>query len=320
MRFVALFAAFLLLDPQQPQQPQLAVTMQRVADEVVIEVGPVDIPARGEGSVPSFPAARVAIPTDGWFRGYRVEVVDRDGVALPDDVVKVDVLSLAERELFSPIALRVAAIAPGVPSAQLPRIVGYRAVRGDTLIVAAQYHGGDGRRWEGVRARIRFPFVSKSAFIGAFRIQPFSLDVTPPGESHVYDLPVGRSEQYWEGRPAVAVRILGFGGFIKKYAVLLKLEDRTTSKVIWEHHADTTAKGGVKPIPVTRYLWSMGRGLEPGHTYRLTAVYNNRSGAVVRDGGAGAIGGVVRVRGDGSWPRVDPYDSIYVRDLRAMMK
>ena len=156
----AVFTAILLLlvpaQPEPPQHPPFAVTMQRVADDVVLEVGPVDLPAVGEAPPPQFAATKLVIPVDGWFRGYRVEVVDRDGVAVPEGLVTVNVLSLAERELFSPIALRIAAIAPGVPTAPLPRFIGYRAFVGDTLIVTAQYHAAQGRRWEGVHARITF--------------------------------------------------------------------------------------------------------------------------------------------------------------------
>jgi hypothetical protein len=314
--FVSVLA---ISSPAAGQASALGVTMQRVNDEVVLEVGPVDLPMTGERTVGGMLPVKIVIPVDGWFRGYRIETIDAHGETVPGGLVVVNVLSLAERELFSPIALRIASIAPGTPSVPLPRFLGYRAIRGDTLLVSAQFHRASGRVWEGVRARIVFPFVPKSAFVGALRIQPFSFEIMPPGGSHVYDLPVGRSEQSWEGRPAVDGNVLGFGGQLKKYALFLRLEDRTDHRTLWEHRADTTESGDLKPVPVARFIGRLGLRLHANHVYRLTAAYDNRSGASVPGGGAGVLGGVFLVGSGEHWPRIDPADTTYQRDLRGFL-
>ena len=302
-----------------PVAGDLPVRLERVGDDLVLDVGPVDIPAIGEPGSASWPSARVVVPVDGWLRGYRTEVVDESGAGVAEEVATVHLLSLGERELFSPIALRLAAIGPGLPSATLPRFLGYRTHAGDTLLVSAKFER-TARAWRGVHARVRFPFVARAAFVGALRIQPFSLEALPPGGAHEFDVPPGRSEHWWEARPAVNARLLGFGGAVKRHAVLLRLEDRTAARVIWEHQVDTTASGAPRPVPVHRFLWSVGVGLDAGHTYRLTAIYDNPTGAVIPGGGIGTIGGIVLIGGGLHWPAVDTADPVFRADLARMTR
>jgi hypothetical protein len=53
-------------------------------------------------------------------------------------------------------------------------------------------------------------------------VMPVYLDVVPHGGFHSYDLPPGRSERSWEGRPAVGGRILALGGHLHRYGVSLR--------------------------------------------------------------------------------------------------
>jgi hypothetical protein len=301
------------------QSKPFAATMQRVGDDVILDVGSVDISPDGERIVANIPAVTVVIPTNGWFCGYTSEVLDSAGNAVPSSLVVVNVLSLSERELFSPIALRLATVSPGITGVPLPRFLGYRAVAGDTLLVAAQFHRSPDHSWRGVHVRIHFPFVSGKAFIGALRIEPFSFEAMSPGGAHVFDLPPGASERSWEANPAVDGRVLGFSSFVKKYAVHLTFEDRTAQRVLWEQKMDTTADGLPKPVPVQRFLSRLGLSLKHDHLYRLTVVYDNRSGELIPGGGSGAIGGVLLVGGGQRWPAIDRNDAIYVSDIRGFL-
>ncbi len=292
------------------------IVLERRGDELVLEIGPVDVPRGGETI--AVPTAALAIPVNGWLNGYDFEVVDGTGARVPSGVVVVNVFSLAERELFSPLALRLAAIAPGAPAATLPRLVGYRAHFGDTLLVTTRLHPSSTTAHAGLRARIRFPYVSAAAFIGALRIQPFALEVLPPGGVHTFDLPVGPSSRFWEGAPAISGRILGFGGYVKPWATAIRFEDRTTKRVLWERKLTPAADGSVPDLPVVRFLARFGLGIRRDHVYRLTVEYDNRSGAPIRDGGAGMIGGVVRP-GD-PWPAANQADSAHRADMAAIRR
>jgi hypothetical protein len=55
----------------------------------------------------------------------------------------------------------------------------------------------------------------------------------------------------------------------------------------------------------------------PTHRYRLTAVYENRTGRYIRDGGMGAAAGLFVPDRGTEWPAVDTQDTLYQRDLAA---
>ena len=68
------------------------------------------------------------------------------------------------------------------------------------------------------------------------------------------------------------------------------------------------------------YGWhGVGVRVEPSHTYRVTAVYDNPTGRVLHDGGMGAIGGLFVPDRDAQWPVVNPADPSYRQDLYDML-
>lgn len=308
------------------ERPTIAVRMK--PGEMMLDIGPMDLPAQmhmadGESMehhMPEMPPLWVIVPKTGWLHGYRVDLVDKDGRAVPQSVLHhVNVIATRRRELFSGIMLRVAASGPETGPVTIPGIIGYEARAGDTLLVRTMLRPGD-RAYEGVRVRVHFPFTPSDAFVGDLTISPFYMDVTPPAGGHAFDLPPGRSEWFWEASPAVPGRILGFSGHVHRYATLFRLEDRTAKKIIWETRPDTTPDGEPKQIPVKRFLLTLGYGIRPDHVYRLTVVYENPTGKIIPDGGMGALGGVFRVTGGNAWPPIDPNDKDYKLDVWAMWR
>ncbi|MBC8088962.1 MAG: hypothetical protein H7Z40_16985 [Phycisphaerae bacterium] len=303
--------------------PEITLTVAQNKKEMVLTFGPIELPAHAghHGGVPEPPPRWITIPDNAWLHGYSVELLDKHGARVPKSALHhVNVIATQHRELFSPIMLRVAAASGETEPVKLPRLLGLDARKGDTLLVRAMLHNETGKSYEGVRIIVRFPLTERNSTIGSFRIQPFYLDVTAPAGPHAFDIAPGRTEQFWEAKPAVNVRVVGFTGHVHKYATLMRFEDRTSNKIIWEARPDTTEKGEPKAIPVKRYLSRMGLGIRADHTYRLTVVYDNPTGATLKDGGMGAMGGVVLVGGDTKWPTVDPRDPEYRMDLRAMWR
>ncbi|MFN2564547.1 MAG: hypothetical protein ABR499_05985, partial [Gemmatimonadaceae bacterium] len=184
--------------------------------ELILELGSFDLPARAaHGGSPQPPPRAVALPVAGWIQGYAVEIVDARGTRLPQGVLHhVNVIAPGRRELFSAIMQRVAAAGAETAPVRLPRLVGYPVRRGDTLIVTAMLQNRTGTTYPGARLRVRFPFTPATARIPRVSIQPFYVDVMPPAGLHSFDLPPGRSERSWEGRPTVAARILGVSGHL----------------------------------------------------------------------------------------------------------
>jgi hypothetical protein len=282
--------------------------------DLVFELGPIRLPANAmHDDIVQPPPLTVLAGVAGWAHGYRIELIDSAGHAVPQTVVHhVNVIAPQKRELFSEIMLRLAAAGAETAPVGLPWFLGYQLHETDSVLVSAMFHNPTPTDYGPVFLRVRMP-LKKKGILGAMAIYPFYLDVMPPAGSHSFDLPPGRSEQHWEGQPAIAGRILGLSGHLHKYGTSLTLEDRTTGKVIWEGRPTVDKNGEVQAMPVKKFLATFGVGIEPSHTYRLTAVYDNPTGAPVIDGGMGALGGVFKPS-DKSWPAVSPRHPDYVLD------
>ncbi len=301
------------------QNPPLRIVDDTVRRELVIELGPLDLPANADHHDLAQPGTRgVHIPLSGWIHGFRIEIVDRAGNPVPQRVLHhINVIAAEHRELFSEIMLRVAAAGQETGPAVLPRMIGLQVRKGEEFLVSAMLHNPTPRAYNGVTARVRMPYTVADTWIRPFSAYPFYLDVMPPaGETHAYDLPPGRSEKSWEGRPAVAGRILGVGGHLHKYGVALRLEDVTAGKVIWEAEPVLDEAGEVVGMPVKKFFWRLGVRVWPDHTYRLTAIYDNPTGATIPDGAMGALGGVFLPARGTIWPAVDPGSIEYQLDVK----
>jgi hypothetical protein len=244
---------------------------------------------------------------NGWVHGFRVEMVDGEGREVPRATLHhVNVISPGQRELFSQIMLRVAAVGQETEPVAVPRMIGYRVRRGQELIVTAMVHNPTARSYGDVWLRVHFPYTPGNAVVRPVSILPFYMDVMPPASLHSYDLPPGRSVRTWEGRPAVGGRILAVGGHVHQYGTALRLEDVTAKTVIWEGRPVVDAEGRVVSMPHARFLWTLGVPVRPDHVYRVTAEYDNTSGRTIPGGAMGALGGVIVPDDPARWPRVDP--------------
>jgi hypothetical protein len=286
-------------------RPALQVKQDAAHRDLVVEIGPVDLPV--ESGHLQLPALHARVPLEGWLHGYTVEMVDARGRAVPRRTLHhVNIIAPAQRELFSAIMLRVGAAGEETGPVTLPRLMGYRVHRGQPLIFTAMLHNPTPRAYHGVRLRIHFPYTTAAAVLQPVSVMPFYMDVMPPASLHSYDLPPGRSSRAWEARPAVAARILAIGGHLHPYGTSLRLEDVTAGETLWDGRPTLGPDGSVIAMTSTRYLWRMGVPLRPDHVYRVVAEYNNTSGAVIPGGAMGALGGVVVPGAEGRWPGVDP--------------
>jgi hypothetical protein len=301
------------------QEPPLRIVDDTERRELVIELGPLDLPANADHHDVPQPATRaVTVPLDGWIHGFRIEVVDRAGGSVPQQVMHhINVLAAGRRELFSQIMLRVAAAGQETAPAILPRLVGFEVHKGEELLVSSMLHNPTPRGYEGAVIRVRMPYTPADTWFRPLAAYPFYLDVMPPaGETHAYDLPPGRSEKSWEGRPAIAGRILGVGGHLHQYGVALKLEDVTAGKVLWEANPILDEDGYLVGMPIKKFIWRLGIPIRPDHTYRLTAIYDNPTGELIPDGAMGALGGVFLPSRGTAWPMIDPRSPEYQLDLK----
>ncbi|MHB1168324.1 MAG: hypothetical protein ACYC28_03485 [Longimicrobiales bacterium] len=313
---------------QMRPETALAMHVDEESGELVLELPPVDIPAHGaDGDAGHGHAGHVTdaligrVPASGWLRGYRTELVDANGDTVPSVLLHhMNLMTPDRRELFSPIMQRVAAAGHETAPVELPRMLGYPVAAGERLLLKAMVHNPTDVDYEGVRVRVRMPFTPGEARLAPMHVFPFYLDVMPPAGTHAYDMPPGRSEKSWEGSPAVEARILALGGHLHKYAEVLRLEDVTDGRVLWETTPIVDDAGNVIGMPQDYLIRKLGIKLDPSHTYRLTAVYDNPTGETIPDGAMGAVGGVVLVDRSAAWPGVDPQDPQYALDVHTQVE
>lgn len=284
--------------------------------EFTIDIGPMPIPAGADHHGMQQPAPLVTtLPVDGWFRGFSVELVDEQGRPIPKQLLHhINLIAPQKRELFSQIMLRLGAAGPETSPIRLPGLIGYRIHQGDTLLVTAMLHNPTTTEHQQALIRLRMAYTPLRTWLRPLAVYPFYLDVMPPAGTHAYDLPPGRSEQSWEGRPAVDGRIFGVGGHLHKYGVSLRLFDVTENRILWEAKPGTDADGNVTGMP-SKYFLPLGLPLKAGHIYRATAVYENPTGAVIPDGGMGALGGPIWPTSGAPWPTIQRTDPEYQRDI-----
>jgi hypothetical protein len=308
--------------------PRATVLLDPGAHRLVIELPPVEVPAAGRGgeAMVGLPLCQVLVPVNASLHSSHVEVSDESGRLLPQELLHHFNLSDPDhRELFLPIGLHLFAASRETPAITVPQLLfGLPLARGQRLIAGAMLANTSNVAYHSVHVRLVLRYVPGGRPWPLFRTYPWAIDVQyplgrPPTGSKAFDLPPGRTERFWEGSPAIPGTILGLGGHMHDYGVSLELKDVTTGTVLWRGAPVTDAAGRVLTFPLARfYNWRrLGVRVFPTHRYRLTAVYENRTGRYIRDGGMGAVAGLFVPDRGAEWPAVDTQDTLYQRDLAA---
>src|SRR5690349_19479167 len=308
--------------------PRATVLVDQPQHRLVIELPAVDVPAAGRAGeiMVGLPLCQVLIPVGASLHSAHVELLDDSGRELPRALLHHFNLTDPEhRELFIPIGLHLLAASKETPAITIPRFLfGLPLARGQRLIAGAMLANTTATSYHGVRVRLVLRYVPAGRPWPLYRTYPWAIDVQyplgrPPTGSKAFDLPPGRTERFWEGSPAIAGTILGLGGHMHDYGVSLELKDVTNGRVLWHGAPVTDEMGRVLTFPLARfYNWHrLGVHVVPGHRYRLTAVYENRTGSRIRDGGMGAVAGLFVPDHGAEWPAVDTQDTLYQQDLAA---
>jgi hypothetical protein len=299
-------------------EPLLSVRNNGAQQELIFELGPLHLEAGADhGHVTQPRAQAIALPISGYLHGFTTEMIDAAGNIIPSVMLHhVNIIAPQRRELFSQIMQRVGAAGSETGPVLVPKFLGYPIEAGDSLLFTAMFHNPTDQSYHNARLRIRMRYTADKAWHPQWAIQPFYMDVMPPAGVHAYDLPPGRSEQSWEGKPAVDGRILALGGHLHKYGIALRLENVTEGKILFETAPALDENGNVIGMPRKSFMWKLGIPLRADHTYRLTAIYENPSGVTLVGGGMGALGGVFVPDNRQLWPRVDRQHPEYLLDVK----
>jgi hypothetical protein len=318
------------LGPGLESLPQAAVQVDAAEHRIVIELPAVDLPAGTPMSdvMVSVPLCQVLVPVSGSLHSSRVEVLDDAGQPLPQNLLHhFNLTDPYHRELFLPISMHMFAASKETPQVGVPQLLfGLPVERGQRLIAGAMVANVSAIPHHGVRVRLVLDYVPAGRPWPLYRTFPWDMDVEYPlGHTEMgikaFDLQPGRTVRSWEASPAIGGTILGLGGHMHDYGVSLELRDVTTDRVLWGG-TPITAGPRIVRFPLTRfYNWHrLGIHILPTHRYRVTAVYENPTGHVIRDGGMGAVAGLFVPDYGAVWPTVDTADTLYQADLRATLR
>jgi len=280
--------------------------------ELRVVLAAVDLPAMAHVDEEVLQPAPVwaTFPEAGWLHTFEFTLVDAEGGPVPRGVLHhFKVIEPERRELFSPLPLHLVGAGEETDPVRLPSSVGYRLEAGDSLLITAMLHNPTDVDLEGVRLEATLGYSIEGSWRPPMDVVPFFAHVAPPMSVASYDLPPGRSTRTVDVRPAISGNLLGIGGHLHRYGVSLSVDDVTEARRIWATTATTASDGTVLEIPRDHFIWSRGPRLEASHTYRISAVFDNPTGAVIPDGGMATLGGLI-IPGE-PWPDVDRADPEY---------
>lgn len=287
---------------------------------LIIEVGPVDIPAHTSAPHRSDLTYQLgSSPITGWIHGFTVRLVDSDGRAVPRRLLHHIVIARPmSRELFLSVTQRFLGIGQETRELHVPPwFAGAALHAGEPLLVNTMLDNPTRTSYRGVRVQLVMRYSRRRP---AFNVSPFSIDAMFPLGEKVFDVPPGPSIHAWEGSPAIPVRILAVGGHLHRYARWVELSDLTTGKVIWRARPKTDATGAIARMPVRLLPLGLRGTLTPTHRYRLAALYHNPTGRTIQHGGMAKIAGLAIPAAGLQWPAADSADPLYREDLHRLLR
>jgi len=261
--------------------------------EIVIEVGPLDLPA-GTPDERDLPLAKAVarLPVSGWVHGYRLDLLDAGGTALPRSLLHhLDAARPGYRDLFVPEPQRLVIMGAETPEKTFPAwMVGVPVRAGETVVLGVRLRPVPGRSYHGVTARLTLPYTTRRPDV---EVHGFRVDVMFPAGYVEFDLPPGRSVWTWEGSPGFAGRVYALAGHLHRYAESIVLEDVTAEKVLYRAEPGRAgARAEVIELPIKLLRWGRGYVVRPSHRYRLTATYVNPTPSTIAGGGMANVGGI----------------------------
>jgi hypothetical protein len=314
---VILPAAADAVTPDAADSPYLRVLDDRERRQLVIDVGPVDLPAHAMAAHAAEIVYQLAyVPRDAWVHGFRLELRDAAGRAVPRRVLHhIDTTRPAARDLFLPVAQRFVALGAETKSEILPAwLAGVPLRRGEPLLVSTMLHNNSDTSYTGVHVRLVLPYAPSRPL---FEVAGFRLDVMFPTGPMEFDLPPGRTVRSWDGSPTVPARILGLSGHLHRYAEWIELRDLTAGRVLWRARPRTSRHGDITSMPVSFPRLGLGLKVYPTHRYRITASYLNPTDRTIREGGMAKVGGIFTPTAP--LPVLVPQNALYQEDLRYLL-
>ena len=315
---------------ETPPAPTVRVTVDSSRHELIVTSGPFDLPNMPPmedhammdlGMSHDTRLQRFEWPVNGWFRGFRVELVDRHGRAVPPHVMHhMIMVNFSRRQLLYSAAERLMGTGTETGEVTVPKTIGVPMKPGMQLGMYIAWHNDTGQDLEGVHLKLIMLWTPKNQNPQPVNALPIYMDVNlTVGGTNTFDVPAGKSSKAYEFTLPVGGRLLGVGGHMHDYGSGVRLEDAETGKVLTRVKAERDAQG--KLVKVSRKLFGVsGQGLrlKPRHRYRVVGEYDNPTGELRVKGAMASMVGLFVPEDMNRWPAIDPWDPTYQRDLASL--
>ena len=313
-----------------PPPPTVHVTVDSSRHELTVTSGPFDLPNMPPmedhammdlGMSHDTRLQRFAWPVDGWFRGFRVELVDGDGRPVPSHVMHhMIMVNFSRRQLLYSAAERLMGTGTETGEVSVPKTVGVPMTPGMQLGMYVAWHNDTGQDLEGVHLKLIMLWTPKNQNPQPVNALPIYMDVNlTVGGQNTFDVPPGKSTKAYDFTLPVGGRLLGVGGHMHDYGTRVWLEDVQSGKVLTQVTAERDAEG--KLVKVSRKLFGVsgnGLRLKPNRRYRVVGEYDNPTGEMRPNGAMASMVGLFVPDDMRRWPTIDPRDPTYRRDLASL--
>ena len=313
-----------------PPAPTVRVTVDSSRHELTISSGPFDLPNMPPmedhammdlGMSHDTRLQRFEWPVNGWFRGFRVELVDGRGNAVAPHVMHHMVMvNFSRRQLLYSAAERLMGTGTETGEVSVPKTIGVPMTPGMRLGMYVAWHNDTGKDLGGVHLKLIMLWTPKNQNPPPVNALPIYMDVNlTVGGQNTFDVPAGKSAKAYEFTLPVGGRLLGVGGHMHDYGSSVRLEDAETGKVLTQVKAERDSAG--KLVKVSRKLFGVsgdGLRLKSKHRYRVVSEYDNPTGELLVKGAMASMVGLFVPDDMKRWPAVDSRDPTYQRDLASL--
>jgi hypothetical protein len=309
--------------------PTVTVSVDSSRHELTITSGPFDLPNMPPmdhammdlGMSHDTQLQRFQWPVDGWFRGFRVELIDGQGRSVPPHVMHhMIMVNFSRRQLLYSAAERLMGTGAETEAASVPKTIGVPMKPGMNLGMYIAWHNDTGKDLQGVNLKLTMLWTPKNQNPPPVNALPIYMDVNlTVGGTNTFDVPPGKSTKAYEFTLPVGGRLLAVGGHMHDYGSGVRLEDAGTGKVLTQVVAERAPDG--KLLKMGRELFGVsGKGLrlKAKHRYRVVGEYDNPTGELRVKGAMASMVGLFVPDDMKRWPSIDPRDPIYHRDLASL--
>jgi hypothetical protein len=325
-----ILGATLALPLDSTPAPTVTVSIDSSRHELTVTSGPFDLPNMPPmdnhammdlGMSHDTRLQRFEWPVDGWFRGFRVHLVDGRGRTVPPHVMHhMIMVNFSRRQLLYSAAERLMGTGTETEEAIVPRTIGVPMKPGMKLGMYIAWHNDTGEDLEGVHLKLTMLWTPKNQNPPPADALPIYMDVNlTVGGTNTFDVPPGKSSKAYEFTLPVGGRLLGVGGHMHDYGTSVRLEDVESGKVLTQVVAQRDSAG--KLVKVSRKLFGVsgdGLKLKANRRYRVVGEYDNPTGRMLIKGAMASMVGLFVPDDMKRWPAIDPRDPMYRRDLASL--